>query len=458
MALQLVGNNRRGYLDRRSPEILLSGAAGTGKTYANLLKMLWFGGQYPRARMLMLRKTRKSLAESAMVTLERILQQAGLLGRPMERTHRHEYKLPRGSVIVVGGMDDPSKILSTEYDLIYVNEATELSVNDWEELSFRLRAMAGPFDQMLADCNPESPHHWLYKRFIAGRNPGEPLPGQPVNYPTTHYENPGYYDWRTRTWTEAGQRYLKRLRAATGIRYHRKFMGLWKSAEGTVYAYDPAVHTWDRNRPIPRAWPRIWGIDWGKRVPTALGIWAVDPEGRLLLTREVYQPHLRPDVLGKRAKRWIDRGDEPAPRAVVCDHDTGNDGYQTLFEKASGLSLELADKADRDQGIQATQARFDVDPDDGQPRIAFCESTLDHTPDTALVESGLPTRLIEELVGYIWDEEQLKDEPIAHNDHHMDQMRYVVRWVDSHLISMNEKYTPPTNLEPLLPAWMGRIE
>lgn len=417
--------------------------------------MLWFGGEYPGARMLMLRKTRKSLAESAMVTLERLLQGAGLLPRTIERTHRHEYKLPRGSVIVVGGMDDPSKVLSTEYDLIYVNEATELTVNEWEELSFRLRAMAGPFDQMLADCNPESPHHWLYKRFIAGREGGQPTPGAPVNYSTLHHENPGYYDWKRQAWTENGERYLKRLRAATGIRYTRKYKGLWVSAEGVVYAYNPDLHTWKRGWAIPASWPRVWSIDWGKRVPTSLGVWAVDPEGRMILTREIYQTHVRADRLGTRAKSWIDNGSEPQPVAVVCDHDTGNDGYQQLFEVASGLSLTLADKADRDKGIQEMQARFDIDPDTGQPRIFFCESTRDHDADTGLIDSGLPTSLVEELVGYVWDEEQLKDSPIDYNDHAMDMARYAVRYVDTNLV--NADMYVPTVTNPLLPSVYGAV-
>jgi PBSX family phage terminase large subunit len=432
VALQLVGNNRRAYRDHSSSEVLLSGAAGTGKTYANLLKMLWFGGQYPGARMLMVRKTRKSLAESAMVTLERLLSAGGLLEGTSHRTHRHEYRLPRGSVIVVGGMDDKNKVLSTEYDLIYVNEATEIKKDEWEELSFRLRAMAGPFDQMLADCNPESPHHWLYQRFIAGRTPGDAVPGTPTNYATAHFENPGYYDWRARAWTENGERYLKRLRAATGIRHARKYLGEWVGAEGAVYAYDPKLHTWPKDRPIPKAWPRVWGIDWGKRVPTALGVWAVDPEHRMVLTREVYQTHLRPDRLGKRAKQWIDAGEEPYPEAVVCDHDTGNDGYQEAFQTASGLSLQLADKA----------------------RIYSRENTLDHDPDSTLVDAGLPTRLVEELAAYVWDEEELKDEPIDFNDHHMDQMRYVVRYVASQMTAGPRGVRPSRKADPFgrLPA------
>jgi phage terminase large subunit len=177
----------------------------------------------------------------------------------------------------------------------------------------------------------------------------------------------------------------------------------------------------------------------------------------MILTREVYQTNLRADRLGTRAKKWMDTGIEPRPLMVVCDHDTGNDGYQQLFEGASGLTLTLADKADRDKGIQDTQTRFDVDPDDGKARIYFCENCRDHDADTALVDHGLPTCLVEELVGYVWDEEELKDEPIDYNDHHMDQMRYVTRYVDRHLVpGTGGDYDGPRG-EPLLPDYLGSV-
>jgi len=45
----------------RAPEILLSGPAGTGKTRANLELFNLLAMTYPGARLLMLRKTRRSL-------------------------------------------------------------------------------------------------------------------------------------------------------------------------------------------------------------------------------------------------------------------------------------------------------------------------------------------------------------------------------------------------------------
>jgi hypothetical protein len=40
---------------------------------------------------------------------------------------------------MIGGMDKPTKIMSSEYDFIYVQEAIELTETDWENLTTRLR-------------------------------------------------------------------------------------------------------------------------------------------------------------------------------------------------------------------------------------------------------------------------------------------------------------------------------
>jgi len=426
------GGNALAY-NSREPEVLLSGPAGTGKSLAWLVKIYTLADYHPGARILIVRKTRESLTESILVTWERDVlgpDHPVLTKSPTLRRVRQSYRFRNRSEVVVGGMDKPDKVLSSEWDLIYVPEATDLDVVDWETLSGRLRAGVVPFTQMAADCNPGSPYSWLYKRQMSGAL---------KMYTSSHRDNPRFFDRQKQDWTADGRAYMDRLeRSLTGSRRTRFLEGKWAAAEGVVYAFEPARHVHELGWEAPAAWPRVWSIDWGKRVPTSLGVWAVDPAGRMHLNREVYQAHLRPDVLGRRAIGWVESGIEPRPVAIVCDHDTGNDGYQEAFEKASGLYLELADKADRDKGIQELQARFDLAAD-GQPRIMFRAEALDHEPDRSLADAGLPTRGIEEIVGYVWDENQLKDEPISYNDHFCDQMRYAHRYVETRLTQKPEK-------------------
>ncbi len=416
---ELRGGNLDGY-ESRDDELLLAGPAGTGKSLANLLRCYHAARDYPGARILIVRKTRESLTESVLVTWERDIlgpTHPVLTKRPVIRRVRQSYTFPNRSEVVIGGIDKPGKILSSEYDLIYCPEATDLTVDDWETLGGRLRAARVPYQQIIADCNPTTPHHWLYKRFQAGAL---------RLIPTTHKDNPRYWDAAAGDWTPLGNQYLARLGRMTGTRRDRFLIGAWVAAEGVVYAFDVDIHQLGAEWEPPRSWPRVWGIDWGKSSPTSLVLFAIDPTGRMYHYREVYQTHLRADKLGEWAKAEIDSGREPVPHGVVCDHDLD---AKADFELTSKLSLNMAEKADRKEGIQAMQERFDVQ-DDGKPRIYFRVQALAHEPDRGLVEAGKPTCAIEEVVAYVWDEDFLKDEPIEDNDHSMDACRYCVRYAN----------------------------
>ena len=430
MIPELYGDNAKAYASRE-PEILLCGSAGTGKSLAMLAKIRRICEGCPGARCLIVRRTRESLTESILVTWERDILSQGKIGRsilaknPTLRRVRQSYRFPNGSEVVVGGMDKPDKVLSSEWDLIYIPEVTDFkSPVEWETLGGRLRAGRVPFQQIAADCNPTTPHFFLYKRCLEG---GAKL------YTSTHRDNPRYFNRTSQTWTPAGEQYLARLERMTGARRDRFLKGLWVAAEGVVYAYDAAIHLKPASWKPDPLWKRVWAIDWGKTSPTVLGMWAVDSASRMYGYRELYQTRLRPDQLGKWAKDQLDCGNEPQPVVIVCDHD---EERKTDFEKASGLSVELADKRDRDKGIEAMQSRFDV-ADDGLPRVFFRENAREtlrgKEPDRFLVDAGKPTSCIEEIVGYVWDEDYLEDTPIADNDHAMDEMRYAQRWIASNL-------------------------
>jgi phage terminase large subunit len=113
-------------------------------------------------RALIVRKTRTSLTESALVTFEdKVLPEHSRLTEGAQRRLRQSYSYPNGSNIVVGGLDDSQRVMSTEYDMIYVMEAIEATENDWENLTTRLRNGVMPYQQIIADTNPDAPTHWL---------------------------------------------------------------------------------------------------------------------------------------------------------------------------------------------------------------------------------------------------------------------------------------------------------
>jgi hypothetical protein len=430
----------RQLLELRDPEVLVSGPAGTGKSRACLEKLHLVALLNPGARLLMVRKTSVSLTSTALVTFrEHVAAEALAAGVVTwyggSQQEAAQYRYSNGSTITVGGMDRAMKIMSSEYDLAYVQEATELSESDWEMITTRLRNGRTTWQQLIADCNPDVPTHWLKIRCDQRRT---------RVLESRHDENPRLYD-DTGQVTEQGAAYIAKLDALTGVRHARLRNGLWVAAEGMIYAdeWDPAIHLVDPF-PIPDDWPRFWSVDFGYNHPFVLQRWAEDPDGQLVLYGERFMTgrtvdehavavmatvsHADPDYrhpvdeprLAHHGRLWR----EPRPRALICDHDAEG---RAQLRKQLGMATTAANKRVID-GIQAVQRRLRRGGD-GRPRVVIVRGSLDHVPDPALVEAKRPTCTAEEIPGYVWAVKPggvLKEEPLKEMDDGCDTLRYVV--------------------------------
>jgi phage terminase large subunit len=384
------------------------------------------------------------MTQSGLVTLEeKVLgrDHVVLTRNPIKRRVRQSYEFPNGSELVICGLDDAGKVLSTDFDFVYVQEITEEGTDEgtYETLTGRLRNAKMPYTQIMSDCNPTAPSHWVYQRFLRG---------QLRKYDSVHQENPFLWDRERNCWTPEGDRYVNiTLKSMTGVRNARFYRGVWEAAEGAVYGFSsrlttdtPPGHVLPPDWSPHPGWRSIWSIDWGLGNPTSLQVWRVDPEGRMYLVREVYKPRQLADDLGDYVRvRWLETGKEPRPHTVICDvspqrgKEKDAEDAKLLFQKTSGLSLRIADKIERKRGIRDLQSRFD-DAEDGRPRIFFKKDALDHPPDQTLLDSGKPTSTISEIPAYVYDD-KLKDsdEPIDYNDHACDNMRYASKYVDKNM-------------------------
>lgn len=406
-----------------------------------LVKCLTLLDKYPRCRGLFCRGTRSSLTQSGLVTWEeKVLgrDHVVLTRNPIKRRIRQSYEFPNGSELVVCGLDDPGKTLSSEYDFAYLMEVTEEGTDEgtYEQITRAFRNNRMPYTQIMSDCNPTAPSHWVYQRFLRG---------QLKKYDSVHQENPFLWDREKGTWTPEGDRYVNiTLKSMTGVRNARFYRGVWEAAEGAVYGFSsrlttetPPGHVLPPGWEPPKGWRSIWSIDWGLVNPTSLQVWRVDPEGRMYLVREVYKPRQKADDLGDYVRvRWLETGLEPRPSTVICDvspqrgKEKDAEDAKALFQRTSGLTLRIADKGERKRGIRALQTRFD-NAEDGKPRIFFKKDALDHTPDQTLLDAGKPTSTITELPQYVWcDKLKDSDEPIDFNDHSADNCRYASTFVD----------------------------
>lgn len=394
----------------KDTEIMLDGPAGTGKSRACLEKLNAVANKYPGCRLLMVRKTRKSLTETGLVTFEQHVRPNCDVFNSIRRV-RQSYMYPNGSEIVIAGMDDPVKIMSAEFDLIYVQEATELDLNDWEFLTTRLRNGVVPYQQIFGDCNPGAPTHWLNQRMNAGIT---------TRLLSRHEDNPRLFNGQGQM-TAFGQQYMATLDKLTGPRHLRLRKGIWAAAEGVVYSdWDESIHVVTPFS-IPTDWTRFRVVDFGFTHPFVCQWWAVDPDGRMYRYREIY----RTKRLVEDHARDIQRLEQPGEviSATVCDHDAED---RATLERHLGCQTIPATK-DISSGVQAVQERMKLQ-EDGRPRLFFFRDALVEVDPLLIDENtGLPHHPLcseHEIEEYVWDER--KDKPIKTKDHGMDATRYAV--------------------------------
>ena len=389
--------------DPGARRVLFDGGARSTKTALICLWLLVQAATYPGALILMARKhrehARKSLWDDTLRKLTR--------GQPdfRMRDGDMEIDVANGSTIRVDGLDDEArvdKILGTEYDHVFFNEATQLSWQTVCTVLTRLARATVPNRKAFFDCNPKSQRHWLYNAGVLHQDPdaGTPLPDAAI--------------WRRQHWTPADNPHLPAdalatLQALPGVQRRRMLLGEWCEAEGAVYAFDEDLHTFTDLPPGFHTWRKVRGIDFGYTNPFVCLWGAIDPDGRLWIYRERY---LAGVTVQKHAEA-INAADPGPFLWTVADHDA--EDRATLH--AAGIPTIPARKGVA-RGIQAVQTRMQV-AGDGRPRLLI---------RTTCVET------IAEEYDYAWappaEGRAAKEAPVKDRDHALDGIRYMVMALD----------------------------
>lgn len=402
---------------RTHQSLIISGPAGTGKTLPTLLWLHLMMLDYPGTKALVVRKVARTLAGTTLATFrEKVAPEAiaaGLVeffsGSPKEPA---SYRYANGSRIVVGGLDEPQKIMGAEVSVIVIDEAIETTARDINMLRTRLRGAAPtayPHYRMILLTNPGPPAHHLK----AG--------GMRMLY-SVHKDNPSLYQGGQ--WTVEGRRYLGELELLTGVQRERLLYGRWAAAEGVVWdAFDPAVHIID-SFDVPESWSRWVGIDFGYTAPFTALLFAEDGDGRLYLMREWVRSQMIVEDHARVIRERLLAG-QPRPRAFITDHDAED---RATLERHLGVGTQAAHKS-VSAGLQAVNSRLKVQAD-GRPRLfVFRDALLERDP--AMDAAAKPIGFAEEVSGYVWakrrgSDDSLKEEPQKENDHSCDPTRYVV--------------------------------
>lgn len=243
--------------------VLLTGAAGGGKSRL-AAQMMHRDMQSIKGMMgLILRKTRESMNNSTVLFYERKI--VGL-NNPHVHHNRsaHRFEYANGSIVAYGGMKDEEQREQIRsigqdggVDRVWMEEATRFAEADFNEILARLRGIASSYCQVVLTTNPDAPTHWIKTRLIDGEKAAVYYSSAADN----KYNPPEY---------------LETLRQMTGLQGLRLHDGKWVMAEGVVY------DNWDLANVTPEAdydpsLPLFWAVDDGYVAGQGIGTASFHP-------------------------------------------------------------------------------------------------------------------------------------------------------------------------------------
>lgn len=150
---------------------VLKGGAGSGKSYSVTQRILTDTMSIPGCNSLIVRKVQRTLMGSSYALFKQIIHNSGLKNdfeitkNPLQIEHKGT-----GNQIIFAGLDDPEKIKSVTavngvVERVVVEEASELTQDEVNQLNARLRGNTGIKKQMFLMFNPIYEEHWLKKSF-----------------------------------------------------------------------------------------------------------------------------------------------------------------------------------------------------------------------------------------------------------------------------------------------------
>jgi len=408
----------RDIIKSRAFELLVDGKVRSSKTYSILAKIHALMSKYPNSRGLILRKTKSSLAQSILQTFEdEILgSEHYLLENAPRRENRQSYHYRNGSELVIAGLDKPGKIMSSEYDIVYVAEATETTEDDLMHLVTRMSCNhfkhegEEAWQQIILDCNPSYPHHWLNQRFMQ-------LSEKRKRIFISHKCNPKLWNIHRDDWTPHGKKYMENLEATlTGVQRSRLLEGRWCIGDKLVYSeFNPDIHiTSDPPEDIERV---VVGVDFGWKVGAVVVVGFYKDRAYVLET------HMHTK---KQISEWIEILQGIRTRTNVNYSIVADSAEPRSIEqiKNAGLPIEPVKKGTDSVriGIELIKSRLN-------DKMLYILSDSQKSNDLELKATGTPVSIAEEF--YCYETDTKTDKPISKYNHALDALRYVFLTIDS---------------------------
>ena len=286
-----ISPKQQKFIAAQADEVLFGGAAGGGKSYAQVIDTLLYAMKYAGSRQLLLRRKFPELERSIIRTaLE-------MYPAPLFKynTQKHSMTFVNGSIVDFGFCENENDVFqykSSEYDVIRFDELTTFTEFQYTYMISRNRG-ANDFPKcMKSSTNPgEVGHAWVKARFIdigapnvvheisldeGGISKRIFIPSKVDDNIFLMAKDPGYKNKLLNLPEEERKALL---------------YGEWDIFKGQYFTeFDREVHAMEPF-PIPEDWRRYVVFDYGRDMLACYWI-AMDMQGRAYVYRELYKPGL----------------------------------------------------------------------------------------------------------------------------------------------------------------------
>lgn len=369
--LDIIGKFGRFYQSTNKRINIIYGGAGSGKSYSIAQWFLLKAAMEIDKRFLILRKTLPSLRITAYKLFLELLRQNEI---PYELNKSELIVKIETNEILFKSLDDPEKIKSAEFNYIWIEEATEITLDDYRQLNLRLRRKTDSINQMFLTFNPIDSQHWI-KREIIDKSSND-IAILKSNYLDNRFLQPEYVAQ------------LEDLKNQDSTYYQVYALGEWGVLKNLIYSNWDVIDYWPENG------DSFYGLDFGFNNPSVLiELKLLDEE--IYLREHIYETHLTNNDLIERMKQCVFNRNAPIyadcaePQRIKEIYDTGR------------FNIKESDKSVKDGIDMIKRHKIHIHKDS--------------------------VNTIKEIQGYKWKEDKngnMLDEPVKFADHACDAMRY----------------------------------
>lgn len=355
--------------DKDKRFVVNMGGTRSSKTYSLCQMVMVYCLQNANKIVSIVRKSFPALRSSVMRDMITILKDNGIYEEKYHNKTENIYKFKNGSIIEFFSVDDEQKIRGRKRDVLWANEANELSFEEFNQLNFRT------VEKLFFDFNPSDLYHWLYELINKS---------ECVKIHSTYKDNPFLEDTIIKQ--------IEDLKNVDEEYYKIYTLGEQAISKSTIYSHQKEFTDY----PIDIE-DYVYGLDFGYNHPTAL-VKISRVENDIYCEEIIYQSHLTStDLINLMINLNIDKD-----KYIICDYSRPE------------IITEL-----RRSGFNVVNANKNV------------KEGIDSVKSSVLYIKKDSVNLLKEIKNYKWktNGDKILDEPVKIYDDAMDAMRYGVLYI-----------------------------